>query len=264
MDTQLYKLVELQLSGKIENVIQTTKIIFDDNSFVEIQSLILAWNVPFFDTDMKPNFVESNNNEIKLNNFSKEVFINCLEVAIFDKYGEYKSENQLFQIKEKLKCELSIDDFTQNMEILKMYYDKFDYLGINKGCDMIMKIVDTNKIIEQLLELGDKNIYFEISKEEYEEKIKMEKYEKILDDVVRYHFDKDVSEFTLYEITDILNAVDIFDILFDKGETPYLYYYNTGLYLETIGEHLKMNSSIDLLNRCAKLCAKYGHNLIES
>ena len=259
MDKQLYNLLKLQLLNETEKSIHITKIMFDDNSFYEIQSLILAWNIPFFNNCIKSNFIESNNNEIKLNGFSKEVFKNCLEVAIFNKYKEYKSDNKLFQIKEKLKHVILEDEFIEYMKNLKMYYDKFDYLGISKGCNIIMKIIGKNIVVKQLIDLGDKNIYFEISKEEYEEKIRMAKYEKILDDVVRYRFEKDVSEFTLYEIIDIINAVDNFDLFFDKGETPYLYYYNTGLYLESLEKQLEINGPIDLRYRCAVLCVKYGH-----
>jgi len=55
---QLLQQIKLSVSGNIVDVVKIIKIVFDDNQYVEIQSILLKWNIPYFDTMLNSNFIE--------------------------------------------------------------------------------------------------------------------------------------------------------------------------------------------------------------
>ncbi len=152
----LQRIVSLQL----ENNLDTTHIIFDDCS-AHISTYIIIENIPYFKSLFGSNLMESQLKEVTLPGFSKNEFRNCLLFTIFN--YNVKTFNQI-------KCELKavssnkVDDvFINHLSTLKSYYDKFDYLGIIRGCEYIIKIVSKQYISNKLIELEDRNIFFEIT-----------------------------------------------------------------------------------------------------
>lgn len=151
----LVYLVRSQLNDKHN----TTKIIFDDGSSVKISTSILVDYVPYFKTALNSKFADTQKNEIKLSGFTKEIFSNCLLFGIYKNCTEnrplnnFKNNHKTFNDKE----------FVEGISLLKLYYDKFDYLCMEKGTQFIEEIIKEEYVSNKLKELGSSNIYFEIA-----------------------------------------------------------------------------------------------------
>lgn len=160
MNSQLLKLIELSFTNQTQEAIKTIKITFNDNTSVEIQKLILIWNIPYFDTLLNSNFNETIKNEVILTDFSKETFLNCLIIAVCP-----EENNILNTLATKLQEDLPEDEFINIMEQLYFYYYKLDYLGINNGCTLIKNLINDIKVTQKLIDLGNRNTFFEVNKD---------------------------------------------------------------------------------------------------
>lgn len=146
-------LVALQLNNEND----TVKITFDDDSFSEISETILTHYIPYFKTFLNGEFNESKQKEIKLNGFTKKVFGGCLlfsidstNVAALCDFNKEGAEN------------MSEAEFINRMERVKIYYDKFNYLGMEKECEYIDSIIQKDHVVKKLSDLGDRNTYFDV------------------------------------------------------------------------------------------------------
>ncbi len=162
MNQQLQQ-IKLSVNGNIDEVLKTIRIVFDDNQSVEIQSILLKWNIPYFDTMLNSNFIEKTYNEFRLPGFSKEIFTNCIYIAMGD--------TKIFDvIIEQLQNDLTSEEFINIMYILQIYYEKLDYLGVSHACILIEeilndKIINNSKMINNLVILMNNyklhNIYID-------------------------------------------------------------------------------------------------------
>lgn len=116
--------------------INTKQIIitFDNEISITLPMCILNWYVPLFDTILKE-LKECQEYKIHLHGCDKKMFENCLTVAI-------NNNNTFFQeIKERLEDEISMKEYFDIIDTLKIYYDKFQLLGITKGCKLIEQMI---------------------------------------------------------------------------------------------------------------------------
>ena len=162
MDT-LEKIVNLSFNDPLN--LSTVKIIFNDNSYVEILKLILTEHIPYFKTYFNSNFRDSNDNVIKLDDFTKREFEICVYFSIWPSYISNKNISMFNDIYVELLLNPGDDIFIGHIKTLKSYYDKFEYLCLDEACDMINEIIENEQIYNRLIKLGNKNIYFNVEVE---------------------------------------------------------------------------------------------------
>lgn len=168
MNSCIEKLVKDAFEGSILQInTKQITITFDDDTSIILPMCILIWNIPLFDKMLKSNLKEAQEYVIHLKNCDKKTFENCLTIAI-------NNDNIFFQeIKKRLEDDISINEFLSIMETLKIYYNKFEYLGIMKGCELIEQIILSNDLtLETLRKLEDANNFFLVDKEDKEDKDK--------------------------------------------------------------------------------------------
>lgn len=65
------------------------------------------------------------------------------------------------EIKKRLEDDILINEFVSIMDTLKIYYNRFEYLGITKECKLIEQIILSNDLtLETLRKLEDANNFF--------------------------------------------------------------------------------------------------------
>lgn len=174
MESIIQEIVQCSFEGK--NVIVNTneiEIVFDDDKSFKFLAFILIWNIPYFNTFLNTNLKDATDRKIHLKGFTSELFKNCL-----NKLMSVSELNEIISL-----TDIPLDKFSNSMKILKMYHDKFDYLGIEKGCVLINKLISSNNIIiNNLKKLGIKNDFFSIETIHTTEET-LDKYQLILDTI---------------------------------------------------------------------------------
>lgn len=162
MDT-VEKIVNLSFNDPLK--LNTVKIVFNDNSYVEILKLILTEHIPYFKAYFNSNFRDSNDNVIKLNDFTKREFEICVYFSIWPSYISNRNVSVFNDIYVELLLNPEDDIFIGHIKTLKSYYDKFEYLCLDEACDMINEIIENEQIYNRLIKLGNKNVYFNVEVE---------------------------------------------------------------------------------------------------